>query len=166
MNVLRKLLQKVLGVGPGQEDDTGPIAHPQYERAQMDAALKEHVVPRLRAMGFKGSLPHFYRERAGAIDVLTFQFNRYGGKFVVEMARLPSEGIAVHGAHVPPSKMRSYHGRQRHRLGSDLRSNWGDQWFAFAHREPSLVAKEVCAELDKPELWRFIDTLDQEAGDP
>jgi hypothetical protein len=48
-------------------------------REKIDAALKEHVVPVLRIIGFKGSPPHFRRNTGQQIDLLTFQFDRNGG---------------------------------------------------------------------------------------
>lgn len=49
------------------------------EREKIDAALKEHVIPILRSMGFKGSPPHFRRNTGQQIDQITFQFDRHGG---------------------------------------------------------------------------------------
>ncbi|MGY8643866.1 MAG: DUF4304 domain-containing protein [Verrucomicrobiales bacterium] len=47
-------------------------------RPEADEALKSIVVPDLRTRGFKGSYPNFFRERDGHIDLLGFQFNKYG----------------------------------------------------------------------------------------
>jgi len=55
-------------------------------RDKMMEALHRVVVPMLRDMGFTGSFPHFRRVHDTQIDVLTFQFNRWGGSFVVEVA--------------------------------------------------------------------------------
>ncbi len=40
-------------------------------RDKMIAALKEIVLPTLRNMGFRGSFPHFRRERDEQLDLLT-----------------------------------------------------------------------------------------------
>ncbi|WP_395607626.1 DUF4304 domain-containing protein [Pseudomonas sp. B22129] len=45
------------------------------EREKIDAALKEHVIPILRSMGFKGSPPHFRCNTGQQIDLITFQFD-------------------------------------------------------------------------------------------
>jgi hypothetical protein len=58
------------------------------EREAMNAALNKLVVPTLRAKGFKGSLPHFRRVGNGATEVLTFQFDRHGGGFVMQIGPL------------------------------------------------------------------------------
>jgi Domain of unknown function (DUF4304) len=65
-------------------------------RDQMIAALREVVVPVLRNMGFSGSFPHFRRIRESQIDLLTFQFDRHGGSFVVEVATCAPEGFTTH----------------------------------------------------------------------
>jgi hypothetical protein len=78
-------------------------------RDRMIAALKETVVPMLRDMGFSGSFPHFRRVREKQIDLLTFQFNRYGGSFVVEVAFCAPDGFMTHwGEHIPPNKVRAH----------------------------------------------------------
>ncbi|MEY8738422.1 DUF4304 domain-containing protein [Bacillales bacterium AN1005] len=58
------------------------------ERKKMDNALKQVVIPTLREQGFKGSLPHFRRINENNIDLITFQFNKWGGSFIVELALL------------------------------------------------------------------------------
>ncbi|KLI62973.1 DUF4304 domain-containing protein [Aurantiacibacter marinus] len=125
----------------------------------MDAAIRQVVVPHLRALGFKGSLPDFHRPRGEAVDLLTFQFNRNGGAFVVELGRVAAGGFDFHGKHIPAARAKTRYLKERHRLGSELRVNYGDHWFAFAIRDPADVAREVCAELDRAELWAFLDEL-------
>ena len=108
-------------------------------------------------------MPHFRRERGGAVDLLGFQFNRNGGKFVVEVGRMPKRGLVLHGKLVEPARAKVFYLRERHRLGSKLRVNYGDHWFAFARRDPDIVAREVCAELDRAQLWELIDTMQLES---
>lgn len=157
MSLLRRILQRVLGVRPRSDDYTPPPA--DYTREDMDAALKAIVVPHLRAMGFKGTMPHFRRERGEAVDLLGFMFNRYGGKFVVELGRMPPGGVMVQGKLVPPAKAKVFYLKERHRLGSELRINYGDHWFAFANRDPEAVARDVCTELDRAEAWELVDRM-------
>ncbi len=157
--MLRRILQAVMGAKPLRRGDLTAQPPPDYTRADMDAALKSIVVPHLRGMGFKGSLPHFHRLRGDAANLLTVQFNRYGGSFVVEVGRCAAEGFDFHGQHIPLAKARTTYLQERHRLGSELRPNWGDHWFEFANRDPEAVAREVCVELDQAKLWEFVDRL-------
>ena len=99
-------------------------------RQAMDDALKRVVVPHLRGEGFKGALPHFRRPHEKQIDLLTFQFNKYGGSFVVEIAKCPPDGITTSwGKHVPPIKVNAHSVNTRQRLGSTPDH---DHWFHFA----------------------------------
>jgi hypothetical protein len=61
-------------------------------RDAMIVELKRVAVPVLRSLGFKGSFPHFRRESAERIDLLTFQFSLGGGKFVVEVGSFSPAG--------------------------------------------------------------------------
>ena len=52
----------------------------------MKQALNRAVIGPLREQGFVGAWPHFKRLHADHIELLTFQTNRYGGSFTVEMS--------------------------------------------------------------------------------
>ena len=98
----------------------------KFSKSDMDAALKATVVPVLRSTGFKGSYPHFYRDR-GHVDLLDFQFSSYGGRFVAEIAFATPSRDNIHQVYrdVPASKLRGFFTGQRLRLGSyDLRDHW------------------------------------------
>lgn len=125
----------------------------------MDTAIKAIVVPHLRAMGFKGSIPHFHRPRGEAVDLLSFQFRSDGGAFVVELGRVAADGFDFHGKHIPAAKAQNRYLKERHRLGSELRVNYGDHWFVFSGRDADEVAREVCGALDQAEVWAFVDTV-------
>jgi Domain of unknown function (DUF4304) len=107
-------------------------------RDQMIATLREVVVPVLRDMGFRGSFPHFRRIRDTQVDLLTFQFNRYGGSFVVELAYCSPDGFTTtRGEHIAPQKVQVHdmHPKQRLRLGSHPPQK-NDHWF---HYEPATL---------------------------
>jgi hypothetical protein len=132
------------------------------EREKMIATLKEHLVPVLKDRGFKGSFPHFRRPTDTAIHLLTFQFDKWGGGFVIEVASCPVEGVTMHwGEHIPPSKVTAQHVIHRLRLGaSDAKS---DHWFRYDRRgllsfsDPyERAAREVLPLLDSQAetFWR------------
>lgn len=96
----------------------------------MIAALKEHVVPVLRTKGFKGSFPHFRRDTETDIHLLSFQFHKYGGSFIVEVASCGIESITTASEEKMPSKTVKAHDVQpslRLRLGSTAKKP--DHWF-------------------------------------
>jgi Domain of unknown function (DUF4304) len=122
-------------------------------REQMIAALREVAVPVLRDMGFAGTFPHFRRSRDSQIDLLTFQFNRYGGSFVVEVAFCAPDGFTTHwGKHIPPKKVRAHdiHPDQRVRLGSHPPQK-ADHWF---HYEPERSGIYIDTALELLPLFR------------
>lgn len=71
-------------------------------RESMEAELKSVFVPQLRAASLNGSFPKFRRLVEEGIDLLSFQFDRNGGGFVIEtqptvaaeVRRQPSESLS------------------------------------------------------------------------
>lgn len=119
-------------------------AHPMSEaRDEMIAALKEIVVPTLRDMGFRGSFPHFRRDRDEQVDLLSFQFSQWGGSFVVEIAHCPASGYTLpNGQAIYPDKARVHHQHygSRLRLGVRPPPNDRDHWFKFEPHSPSVYS--------------------------
>lgn len=101
------------------------------EKKLMDTALKEAVIPILREQGFKGSFPHFRRVNETNIDLITFQFNKWGGSFVVELATCTKEGTTMSwGEKIPPNKVTAHHINERFRLGATSLEDEGI-WFSY-----------------------------------
>ncbi|MCQ6564107.1 DUF4304 domain-containing protein [Paenibacillus mendelii] len=101
------------------------------ERDKMISSLKNIVIPSLRDRGFKGTFPHFRRITEKKIDLLTFQFDKYGGGFIIEVAVCSPEGHTHHwGEKVPPNKVTAYE------LNPDNRLRIGDKddWFRYDKR--------------------------------
>lgn len=61
------------------------------EKKRMISVLNTIVVPEIRKRGFKGSFPHFRKISEDKIDLITFQFDRYGGGFVIEVGVCSAE---------------------------------------------------------------------------
>lgn len=124
-------------------------------RESMDRVLKGTVVPQLREAGFSGSLPHFRRRCVGAIDLLTFQFDRNGGGFVVELARCATDGFTTHwGKHIPASKVTAWdlNPTARHRI-KPVAGSGTDSWFRFDHGQVESAAQEFLDHLPRAEAW-------------
>ncbi|KZZ84321.1 DUF4304 domain-containing protein [Bacillus sp. SJS] len=101
------------------------------ERKTMETALKQLVIPILREQGFKGSLPHFRRINENNIDLITFQFNKWGGSFVIELATCSKEGTIIYGGEkIPPNKVNAHHMDERYRLGA-ISSEDDGKWFDY-----------------------------------
>ena len=98
-------------------------------RDAMIAELKRVAVPVLRALGFKGSFPHFRRAADKQIDLLTFQFSAGGGEFVIEIGSFPPAGDELYGELLPAAEVKMRHLLRRLRLGAKDESS--DHWFNY-----------------------------------
>ncbi|HET6512630.1 MAG TPA: DUF4304 domain-containing protein, partial [Candidatus Kapabacteria bacterium] len=74
-------------------------------RNGMEAALQQHIIPWLLENGFTGQMPHFQRRRAHHLELLTFQFDRYGGGFVIELGKAPLGDFTVSNGEVIPESL-------------------------------------------------------------
>lgn len=102
------------------------------DRVSMIESLKHRTVPRLRELGFKGSFPHFYRAGPERTDLLSFQFDKYGGGFIVELAKAPPGDFATPwGESVPVNKLTASHLPPDERLRLGSRRAAGDHWFRY-----------------------------------
>jgi hypothetical protein len=130
------------------------------EHQRMVKALDEIVVARLRGSGFRGSFPHFRRPGKQKIDLLTFQFDKWGGGFVLEISKCPPEGITTHwGAHIAPNNVKAgdMHPNKRLRLQPRRGSSTSD-WFRYDGPGPKddvfrRTAMDVLPWLEKAEKW-------------
>ena len=125
-------------------------------RDEMLAELKRVFVPALRKRGFTGSLPHLRRVSARGIDLLTVQFDRNGGGFVVEVSRCAADGLVTHwGKHIPPSKVTAHdvHPNERKRIGSaDPQAD--DHWFRFdGGGNVQRAATDAIGSLSDADVW-------------
>ena len=124
-------------------------------RDDMVLALKREVVPALRQRGFTGSFPHFRRLWSARVDLLTFQFDQWGGGFVVEIAKAGGEGVtSASGAKIPAARLKAHdlHPKDRLRLGAS--GSGQDFWFRYDQSAPvEAVAREVTNHLERAESW-------------
>src|SRR5690242_16065722 len=119
--------------------------HMSVDRDSMRRSLQAHLVPALRDRGFTGSLPHFRRIRPHQIDLLSVQFDKYGGGFCVELAKCEPEGVTtLWGTKIPPEEVISTNVLARLRLGSNPAAQQFDHWFRYdGGQSPDEVAKVV-----------------------
>ena len=132
------------------------------EREAINSALAQLVVPELRSHGFKGSMPHFRRNARGAIELLTFQFDRHGGGFVIEISRCSEHGFTTSwGKQISANKVTAHdlHPSQRKRIRPRDGSNT-DAWFRYdtgllksAESRARAAAREVLKCLPEADTW-------------
>lgn len=123
----------------------------------MKEVLQERVVPTIRKKGFHGSFPHFRRVKGGKLHLLSFQFDKWGGGFIINLAIGPPEGFTTHwGERISPEKLNcdyDLHPKTRIQPGSGPGTQ---DWFRF---DP--ISKAICEEtanqvipyLDQAEEW-------------
>lgn len=118
------------------------------DKAQMEDALKRVVVPVLRDRAFKGSWPHFRRHSGSRLHLLSFQFDKYGGGFIVEISHCAGEGITTSwGQKIPPNKLDvSYRPpKERLRLGTGPMVH--DYWFRYDEASTASTGEDLCKQV-------------------
>ena len=131
---------------------------PVPDRNKMVAALKAEVVPQLRKNGFSGSFPHFRRLGPTKTDCVTFQFDKWGGGFVVEIGEGPTDELIYHWGERIPAKKLTAHDldlgcRTRLAIGPPSAS---EEWFRYdtgTDEACASAAKEVLLLLPQVEAW-------------
>lgn len=121
----------------------------------MQRALQTAVVPALRERGFTGSFPHFRRITDEKTDLLTFQFDRYGGGFVLAIAERRPGQFTGWRENVPASKLTAFTITPPNRCrlqpgsGGDVES-----WFRYDDgQEPAQLAAQVLEYLPEADAW-------------
>jgi Domain of unknown function (DUF4304) len=54
----------------------------------MRQILQQEVVPTLRELGFRGTMPHFHRRRHDRLDLLNVKFSQNGQYFFINLGRI------------------------------------------------------------------------------
>jgi hypothetical protein len=72
----------------------------------MRKALRKHLIPALAAAGFDGRSTRFTRLRDDAQDLLSIQYWKYGGSFILEFGRRPRGPLqTAWGPVIPEEKL-------------------------------------------------------------
>jgi hypothetical protein len=134
-------------------------------RKEMVKHLTEIVIPVLRKKGFKGSFPHFRRITSDRINLLTFQFDRHGGGFVIEITNCQPNGFTTSwGTKIEPNKLTAHDlfNRKRIQANMDTPNSLTDDWFRYDKQHLlgfgniyKKVCKDVLSKLDRAEdYWQ------------
>ena len=134
-------------------------------RKEMVKNLSDIVIPVLRQKDFKGSFPHFRRLTTDRINLLTFQFDRNGGGFVIEITNCQPNGFTTSwGTKIEPNKLTAHDLFNRKRIQSnmDTTSSLTDDWFRYDKKYLfgfgdiyKKVCKDVLSKLDIAEdYWK------------
>ncbi|MEY4875870.1 MAG: hypothetical protein RL708_1019 [Bacteroidota bacterium] len=102
-------------------------------KEEMVKHLKKLVVPHLRQIDFTGSFPHFRRLTSDRVNFLTFQFDRHGGGFVIEIANAKNETFKRYGGiEIEPNKLNAHALTKRKRIQANMKDeSTTDSWFRY-----------------------------------
>lgn len=103
-------------------------------RDEMIKNLNNTVIPMLRKLNFKGSFPHFRRLTEKRINLLTFQFDRHGGGFVIEIANCSTINYKTSlDISIVPNKLTAHSVCVRKRIQANMKtpSSSTDDWFRY-----------------------------------
>ena len=134
-------------------------------RDEMVKKLNEIVVPALRQLGFKGSVPHLRRLTKDRINLLTFQFDRHGGGFVIEIANCNTTDYKTASDRlIAPGKLTAHDFYIRKRIQANMKTSNSstDDWFRYDKKHLfglgdiyKKVCKDVLSKLNiAEEYWR------------
>ena len=109
-----------------QSNNSLPLAD---KRRLMISFLQNIVVPEIKKNGFFGTFPHFRKKEIGVLGFVSFQFNRYGGSFVVEVGKAKDQDLGTIGQGRPFEKLDSADTKFRKRINPQ--GITGDYWFSY-----------------------------------
>jgi hypothetical protein len=133
------------------------------DRRQMLDALKTILIPTLKGDGFSGSFPHHRRRGPEFYDLLTFQFDKHGGGFAVELARCLPSGIERPMGHIEAGKARAWDRHPTYRKRIQPRPGGGaDTWFRYDCEEPADVARATLRALSDATIWNDVSPYGSE----
>ncbi len=104
------------------------------ERDEIIGSLNRIFVPELRNLKFKGSFPHFRKTENDITNLLTFQFDRNGGGFIIELANYKGKEYKTHWNEIIElNKLTAHHLNERKRIypNSESEENGTDSWFRY-----------------------------------
>ncbi|MBK8220707.1 MAG: DUF4304 domain-containing protein [Candidatus Obscuribacter sp.] len=134
------------------------------ESDKMRAQLKQDVLPYLRSLGFKGSLPHLRRIHDQGIDLLCFQFNKWGEPELVLEYGYTGRFASWHGGptdQMPPVTEKNvvvwhldldYRGRLNP-ANTNAQNRYPEYWFGFQDERYAECAKQILDCYPIAELW-------------
>jgi hypothetical protein len=86
---------------------------------------------------------------------MTFQFDKWGGGFIVEISKCSTDGVTTSwGEKIPPHKVTAHdlNPGDRHRLGCEGPGT--EHWYRYdSGNTLESVGQEVVQQIDKAEKW-------------
>ena len=128
----------------------------------MRKALRRHLLPALASLGFTGKSSKFQRLLPDSQDLLSIQYHKYGGSFILEFGRRERGPLhTTWGSVVPEEKLEVIYllPTQRGRLqeaeaeGQDLFAGFSFQGFGEDTGKYEALASRVATLLPQVDAW-------------
>lgn len=139
-------------------------------REIMLKALKSTVIKELKAQGFAGKYPHFKKKKDDCIELITFQTNKYGGSFTVEVSVVfPNSKVTNLSnlkAEVNENTVDVTCTNQRYRLEGMFNG-----WFYYrdVYKLPDGFYEDIpesnAETFEPPEKWELMQTFDKKTAE-
>lgn len=131
-------------------------------------ALNSTVVKELKSQGFTGKHPHFKREKKNCIELISFQTNKYGGSFTVEVSVIfpDSKVTNLIDENIEISKANVFCTNERYRLKGMF-----DGWFYYSdvYRMPQgfyhNVPEKEKDTFNPSDEWELLQAFDELAAE-
>jgi len=130
----------------------------QREKKQkMMEVIKQKILPYFRNNDFKGSFPHLRRLKENQLNLLSFQFHRFGSSFTIKIANCPPKGVETKLYSLPPKKCNAFNiGRKGIRVGRLIHGK--DYWYEYESglNSPKIfdeIAIEIIDSWEQIEKW-------------
>ena len=139
-------------------------------REIMLKALKSTVIKELKEQGFTGKYPHFKKKKEDCIELISFQTNKYGGSFTVELSAVfPNSKItnlSDPNAQVDENDVEVACTNQRYRLEGMF-----DGWFYYrdVYRLPTGYYEDIPESKAEaflpPKKWELVQGFDEKTAE-
>jgi hypothetical protein len=103
-------------------------------KALILAGLKKYVLPEIKKSGYSGTFPHFRKKDGNSANFLSFQFNKYGGSFIVEAGWSNSleKDLPAWSKKIPFGKLNYGHININKRKRLQPKNTGPDFWFDYS----------------------------------
>jgi len=125
-------------------------------RLLMIRTLKSNVVPSIKKLGFSGNFPHFRKKKSDRFEFISFQFSRYGGKFVAECGFTKVSDLLPFEKEAGFEKLNHGNARSRLRIGAVGVNE--EYWFEYEKFENEAQFEKLAQSINRllPQAEMFL----------
>ena len=114
----------------------------------MTKALKTFTIPEIKGLGFSGIFPHFRRNKNNRFEFASFQFNKYGGSFIMECGFVKPADIYESKKVLPFEKLNYGDANWKNRIRIKPEQAEEDFWFSYSKFKDKEQFEELAKSLN------------------